>query len=204
MQVHKKDILLLILMALMFIPLQAEDKDYTKGFIITLDGDTIEGWVKDRSSGTFPELYKRIRFKTGSSLLRKKYGPDQILAYSRNGQLYASLPLYEETAFFAFRYYLSDSYEYVFLRVIARDEPLTYYHWEYMDADNNCLDYIPLFYLDGSNQMVRVTQGVLGLKRKRLIEYFHDCYKLQDAIYQKRLNKIDEVYNFYLSHCVNP
>lgn len=204
MQVHKKYFLPWILMLLIYIPLHAQNKDYSAGYIITLEGDTIEGWVKDRSTGTFPELYKRIRFKTGKSLLRKKYGPDQILAYSCQGQLYESLPLYEETAFFAFRYYLNESYEYVFLRVIARDDPLTYYHWEYMDADSNYLDYIPLFYLDGSNQMVRVTQGVLGLKRRRLIEYFSDCYKLQDAIYKKKLNKIDEVYNFYLDQCADP
>jgi hypothetical protein len=49
--------------------------------------------------------------------------------------------------------------------------------------------------------MVRVTQGIRGLKRKRLIEYFWDCPALVKAIEKKELNEIDEVYNFYLEHC---
>jgi len=50
--------------------------------------------------------------------------------------------------------------------------------------------------------MVRVTQGILGLKRKRLIEYFWDCPDLVQAIEKKELNEIHEVYNFYLEYCV--
>ena len=49
--------------------------------------------------------------------------------------------------------------------------------------------------------MVRVTQGILGLKRKRLVEYFWDCPTLVQAIEKKKLNKIDEVYDFYLESC---
>jgi len=204
MHLTRKACMPIILAVLMFLPLHAQKKDYFPGYIITLEGDTLKGWIKDRSPGTFIELYPRIRFKDANSLFRKKYGPDQILGYSCNNRVYESLPLYEESSFFAFRYFLHDSYDRVFLRLIARDEPLTYYHWEYVDDDSNYLDYIPLFYLDGSDQMVRVTQGILGLKRKRLIEYFHDCYNLADAIYRKRLNEIDEVYNFYLNHCGDP
>lgn len=201
---RKKYCLLLFLLTFMFMSLFAQKKDYYTGYIVTLDGDTLEGWIKDRSSGSFTELHPRIRFKSGNSLFRKKFGPDQILGYSCKNQVYESRPLYEESSFFSFRYYLNNSYKPVFLRVMARDEPLTYYHWEYVDDDSGYLDYIPLFHLDGSDQMVRVTQGILGLKRKRLIEYFRDCYKLGIAIYNKELNGIEEVYDFYLNQCVHP
>lgn len=204
MHLYKKKCLLLILMALLFIPLQAQKKGFFPGYVLTIEGDTLEGWVKDRSTGTFTELYSRIRFKSGNSAFRNRYSPDQILEYSCNGQVYESIPVYEESAFFQFRYYVDDRYKTVFLRVIAKDEPLTYYHWEYIDADSNYLDYTPLFYLDGSDQMVRVTQGILGLKRNRLMEYFRNCPELVDAIYSKKLNEIHKVYNFYLDHCIDP
>jgi len=70
-----------------------------------------------------------------------------------------------------------------------------------VDSESNYLDYTPLFYKEGSDEMVRVTQGILGLKRKRLIEYFWDCPELAQAIDKKELNEIDEVYNFYLENC---
>ena len=49
-----------------------------------------------------------------------------------------------------------------------------------------------------------VTQGVLGLKRKRLIEYFGDCPELITAIEAKELKEILDVYYFYLENCTVP
>ena len=79
---------------------------------------------------------------------------------------------------------------------------MTYYHWEYVDSESNYLDYIPLFHRMGSDEMVRITQGILGLKRNRLVEYFWDCPDLVMAIEKKKVNKINDVYNFYLEHCI--
>jgi hypothetical protein len=70
-----------------------------------------------------------------------------------------------------------------------------------VDDESSYLDYIPLFYREGSDEMVRVTQGVLGLKRNRLMEYFQDCPELVRAIDNRELNEIDEVYYFYLERC---
>jgi hypothetical protein len=204
MHLYKKESLLLILMLLTFIPLHAKKKDYSPGYIITLEGDTLDGYIKDRSSGTFTELYARIRFKDGKTPFRKKYGPDQIRGYKCNDQIYESVPVFEESEFFTFNYFVDKSHKPVFLRVMAKTAELSYYHWEYTDDESNYLDYIPLFYLDGSDQMVRVTQGLLGLKRKRLIQYFQGCYELQQAIYSKQLKEIHEVYDFYVMHCANP
>ncbi len=78
----------------------------------------------------------------------------------------------EASEFFRFTYPVNDGNDKVFLKVIARDEGLTYYHWEYIDAESNYLDYIPLFYRDGFGEMVRVTQGILGIKRNKLSSLF--------------------------------
>ena len=201
MQKHIRRYILFILFAFTIIPSHAQKKDYSQGYIINLEGETIEGQVKDRSSGTFFELYKRIRFKPDNAPFKRKYSPNEILGYGINDQHFESVPLYEETAFFKFRYYINESYDRVFLKVISWKDDLTYFHWEYVDSDSDYLDYTPLFYREGSDEMVRVSQGVLGLKRKRLIEYFWDCPDLVQAIENKDLNEIYEVYDFYLERC---
>lgn len=185
------------------IPLEAQKKGYAEGYIIHRAGDTVSGLVKDRSTGTFSDLYSKIRFKSPQSLLRKKYGPNEIFGYGYGDFAYESIPLREEAEFFRFRYYLDERNERVFLRVIARYEPLTWYHLEYIDAESSYIDYIPLFHKNYNPEMVRVTQGILGLKRKRLMEYFRDCPELVRAIEYKEVNTPEEVYNFYLSHCLD-
>jgi hypothetical protein len=201
MQKHIRRYILFILFAFTIIPSHAQKKRYAQGYIINLEGDIVEGWVKDRSSGTFLDLYTRIRFKPDNSLLKRKFSPDEILGYGINNQHFESVPLYEETAFFKFRYYVNVDYDRVFLKVISMNADLTYFHWEYVDSDSNYLDHTPLFYREGSDEMVRVTQGIRGLKRKRLIEYFWDCPALVKAVEKKELNEIEEVYSFYLERC---
>lgn len=190
--------ILWILLAFIIQPVHAQKKGYTRGYILTIEGETIEGWVKDRSSGTFMELYKQIRFKADDALTNRRYSPEEIQAYGIGDQHFESLPIYEESAFFKFRYYLQKNHKRSFLRLIARDMDLSFYHWEYIDDESNYLDYIPLFYREGSAEMVRVTQGVLGLKRKRLMEYFQDCPDLVLALHRKELHEIWDVYDFYL------
>ena len=184
------------------IPLEAQKKGYSEGYIITWQGDTLHGWVKDRSPEPFVDLYPRIRFKTDKRWFKKKYGPDEISGYGYGDSRFESLPLREESAFFRFRYYLDEGGSRVFLKVVSRNGPLTLYYWEYIDGESNYVDHIPLFHKRYSPEMVRVTQGMLGLKRNRLVEYFQDCPDLVWAIQEKRVNGIEEVYNFYLLHCL--
>jgi len=204
MRKHPERYLMMILLAFLFMSAYAQKKGYSRGYVVHLNGDTVEGWVKDRSSGTFLDVYPQIRFKPENALFRKKYGPDEILAYHAYAQNYESVPLREEAAFFRFSYPVHPGNAKVFLRVVSRDRGLTYYHWEYVDDDSNYLDYIPLFYRSGAQEMVRVTQGVLGLKRNKLIRYFNDCPDLVFAIQAKQLNDIDEVFDFYVNHCEAP
>jgi hypothetical protein len=198
---HARRCMLLIILAFTILPAHAQKKGYSAGYIIDADGETVEGWVKDRSSGPFLELYTRIRFKPNNNSLRRKYSPDEIQGYGTGDQNFESVPLAEESAFFKFRYYLDESSARVFLKVISRSECLTYYHWEYVDEESSYLDYIPLLYRTGSGEMVRVTQGILGLKRNRLMDYFRDCPELVHAIENKELNETGEVFNFYTEHC---
>ena len=146
---HLRRSLLLILFALLSLSTHAQKKGYSQGYIINSEGETIDGWVKDRSTGTFIELYKRIRFQEDKTRGSRKYGPDQILGYGYNDLHFESMPLQEESSFFQFRYYLDEDYDPIFLRIISRNRDLTYYHQEWIDSESNYLDYTPLFHRAG-------------------------------------------------------
>lgn len=190
----------LVLLAIMIQPAQAQKKGYSYGYVIKLEGDTIAGQIQDRSSGTFPKLYSRIHFIPDNSRGKRKYGPEAILGYGYNNQHFESMPLREESDFFQFRYYLDDD-NWIFLKKVAQKRDLTYYHWEWIDGESSYIDYTPLFYRDGSREMVRVTQGILGLKRNRLMEYFKDCPDLVYAIEQKVLSDPYDVFDYYINRC---
>lgn len=195
----------IVFFSFLFFVLSAQKKGYEPGYIITLEGDTLSGHVKDRSPEPFTELYTRIRFIPEGRRSRDKYGPWEILGYGVRERIYEAVPLREESAFFKLRYSTDAAGPMTFLRLIRRDGPLTYYHKEFIYDDNSYLEYFPLFYREGEREMVRVTQGILGLKRERLMEYFEDCEVLVEALANKEvLKEADEVYDFYLDNCLEP
>ena len=191
----------LLLLYVGMLHLNAQKKGFEPGYIITLERDTLVGLVKDRSSDPFVELYRKIRFKPDGRSSRRKYRPKDILGYGAGERDYESVPLWEESSFFKFRYYLDPNAENVFLMVLKRQGGLTHYRREFVQDDNSYLDFYPLFHREGYREMVRVTQGVLGLKRKRLIAYFSDCDELVRALYNKELKETNEVYYYFLEFC---
>lgn len=184
-----------------FQTVEAKKNGYFEGFIITNSDDTLYGMIKDRSPEPFVDLKSRISFKQKGKW-RKKYEPGEIKAYSYNGILFESVAVREESRFLNFRYILDESAPKRFLKVISKDMYLIYYHWEYVHDDNFYLDFIPLFYKPGTSEMCRVRQGILGLKRKKLSEYFKDCKALCSAIENKEINDIRELYEYYINDCV--
>ncbi|GMN09201.1 hypothetical protein MTsPCn9_03430 [Croceitalea sp. MTPC9] len=180
----------------------AQKKGYNKGYIVNLDGDTILGWVKDRSTNTaFLEIYARIRFRAKKPRLKRKYGTDEILGYSYDNQYFESVPLKEETALFKFNYSVDPNNEKVFLKRIVSNHLLTYYEQEFIDDDNSYLYAVPFLYKTNAKQMVRATQGMFGLKRKKLAAYFSDCPKFVERIKNKKLKTTQEIFEFYSNYC---
>jgi hypothetical protein len=74
---------------------------------------------------------------------------------------------------------------------------LTYYQWEFLDYDSFVLQWVDLFKRRDEDYFVRVTQGVLGLKKKRLERYFEDCPELMEKIHSKELRLPAEIARFY-------
>tara|TARA_B100000508_G_scaffold141097_1_gene147096 strand:- start:207463 stop:208065 length:603 start_codon:yes stop_codon:yes gene_type:complete len=179
----------------------SQQKGYDWGYIITEKGDTVEGWVSDRAKGSFSDLYSKIRFKKDGQLFKSKYSANDLLGYGYLGAHFVSLPLVERTEFFKTQYILRAGRNRRFLRVIERNDCLNHYEVEFTHDDNFTIDSYPLYHKPGSQEMVRVTQGLLGLKKKRLTEYFNDCHDMQIAIDSKEITTAQQVYTFYCEQC---
>ncbi len=184
--------------------MNAQKKAFNKGYLVKQSGDTIQGLVKDRSTGTFVSLYTKIRFKEAGSSRTKKYGPDDILGYGYHGQNFVSMPFREEIDFFKFRYYTDSRAPRVFLKVVRKSEQLIYFEQLFVHEDSSYLDSTPFFYRPDTSELVRVTQGILGFKRKRLAEYFSDCPALAQELYgdDRTIGSISDLYEFCLERCI--
>ncbi|MGX1930064.1 hypothetical protein [Flagellimonas sp. 2504JD4-2] len=174
-----------------------------KGYILLHSGDTLTGFIKDRSPEPFVSLYAKIRFKQDSSSRTKKYDADDIFGYGFDGNHFLSVPFREEQEMWISRYYSDSSSPRRFLKVIKQSEHLMYYEQLFIHDDNFYLDFIPFFHKPNSNQMVRVTQGILGFKKKRLLEYFSECPDIIQVLYAKDSRTPDNLslYEYYLEHC---
>jgi hypothetical protein len=194
-----KTIPLLTVLCLISISLYGQ-KNFEKGYIISLENDTLYGNIKDKKHGPFPKIYKKIRFKEEGSRFKRKYSPNQINGYKAGEKIYESIGLKRETHLIRTRYIIDPSSQKSFLRVLLKGN-LSYYHCESIDNESNTLDYIPLFYKKGSPEMVRATQGILGLKKKILADYFSDCPELVQKIEEKEIRTPDDIIGLYFNLC---
>jgi hypothetical protein len=192
-------ILLLILFSLSSISLSGQ-KHFEGGYIVSLKNDTLYGEIKDRKPGIFPKIYKQIRFKEEGLHFRRKYNPDQIVAYRAGERVYESIGIESGVDLLNSRYLITPNLRKNFFRIIQKGE-LSYYHWEYVDNESNIIDYIPLFHKEGRVEMVRVTQGVFGLKKKLLSEYLSDCPELVHNIERNEVRTAEDVLELYRYFC---
>jgi len=170
-------------------------KDYESGYIITNSNDTIAGFVKDRKSHPFGKLYKKIYFK--NSTKKRKYGPQQILGYKQGNRKFESLWLEISGHLIEENYTsITNVGEKQFLKVDLKGF-LTLYQMEITDSGTDYIDQIPLFKREGENFLIRVTQGVFGLKKKKLQIYFMDCPELMRKIVNQELKTPIEIAKFY-------
>ncbi len=172
--------------------------DFLDGYVITVENDTIFGRVKDRDSGTFSEILKKVKLKKEGALFKRKYGPNDLKAYKRGEHFFESIWLQEEAKFFKISYISIEGVgKKVFMQLIASGD-LSYYHWEWIDYDNFSFEFTPLFKKKNSTEMVRVTQGVFGLKKKVLAIYLNERPDLVNRISSgEKLSPMEivEIYN---------
>ncbi len=155
-------------------------KHFEPGYVVLNNGDTLVGMVKDRTPDPFGKLYKKIRFKGKG---KSKYGPDEIQSYKQGQNLYETIGLDETFGFLSQDYSISSNERHaVFIKVKQRG-PVTYYQLEFQDPDSNYYDYYAYFKKRDGNELVRTTQGLFGLRKKKLASFFSDCPALAEKIH---------------------
>ena len=170
-------------------------KDFKKGYIVSMDGDTIVGLVKDRKEPPFGKLYKKIVFKKGHK--KKKYGPNEITAYKKGHDHFESLWIQDNTYPFQAKYLSTPNYgNKHFLKVIVKGY-LSYYYWEFEDSESDYIDAIGFYKREDEDFFARASQGIFGLKKKYLTKYFKDYPDLVSKIEYGELKDPVEIVRIY-------
>ncbi len=189
----------LVFIFILFSSMAYSKKGFEEGYIITNKMDTIFGMLKDRKLGTFNKLYSKIIFinKKGK---KRKYGPNDILAY-RIGEIeFVSLWFLENNYFFILNARsIENEGEKRFFKHIIKG-PLDYFYLEYVE-ENGVIDHSGYFKRENEEVMLFVRTGIFGLNKKQVIPYFKDCKALQDKILDRSIINPYKIVNYYNKQC---
>ncbi|MEN1784190.1 MAG: hypothetical protein AAGF77_03535 [Bacteroidota bacterium] len=173
-------------------------------YLVLRTGDTLYGKVgyirEDKPNSGF---FKKIRLTTTTGK-RKKIKREAIACFKAKGFYYEGFWLRQSSginSLFRPRYYI-DNYEgtFDFLRVVTKGA-LSHYELEWFDQGNSTLWSMALLKKEGDSYFIRADQGLFGLKRKTLTQYFQDCSELSTALSQKKIKEVYEVIDFYNDYC---
>ena len=194
--------LLFCVLLLIMLPFGAwSQRHYQPGYVVLQQGDTLYGKIKDRRPEPFGKIYESIRFRNGG-LFAKRYGPQDLQWYKAGERLYESCWLSYDISLFSTRMIsIPGRGQKEFMRVLVKG-PLTYYSLETTQDDSGYYNDIPYLKREDKSEFVRATQGIFGLRRKLLAEYFNDCEKLQEALHNNDVSTVFEIVNFYQQHCI--
>ncbi|MRI01228.1 hypothetical protein GH721_11865 [Kriegella sp. EG-1] len=167
---------------------------FQEGYVVTKTNDTLYGVVRDRKLGAFAKLYKKIKFKGKKG--KSRYAAKDLIAYKNGDITFEIMKTTRTGQFFNQQLQLSDSGDYEFFKVIHKGN-VSYYMLEFEDADSGHIDGNAYFKKENEDILIRINQGVFGLKRKKLARYFSDYPELSQRILNKQLNSPLEIVRFY-------
>ena len=156
-------------------------KDFYPGYIVTNSADTLLGMVKDRKSSPL-KIYNKIQYQNEKGKKKKKYAPNEILAYKSGNSVFHSV-WYDDLQF---------------LRVMESGR-VTYYIDESIDEDRNLFE---SKILKRENENKFSTFIGIGF-RKKTMKYFADCPQLVKRLDVRdfRYNSLGEAVRFYNQNC---
>ncbi|KAA2219361.1 hypothetical protein [Maribacter flavus] len=152
---------------------------YLPGYVVTLKGDTLIGNVSDRKMGPFGGIHAKIKFKGNGR--KKRYSADNIQSYRKGDSIYRSFNLDGEDRFLRLEVE----------GVVSLDK------FELQEQGEGMVMDIAYLKKRDNPTLVRADQGLLGLKRNLLIQFFSDCPPLADKIRSKEFKFPYQVVNFY-------
>lgn len=184
--------------------LSAQDSD-AQDYLVLNMGDTLYGNVKHIDErGAMRKYYKKIRL-TDRYGKQKKYKRKDVSAFSVNNARYEGFWLHQSSQKIILvnpKYDIDQKNgEKHFLKVMSKGK-LSHYQLEWFEQGEALLMGMDLLRKEEDPFFIRATQGLLGLKRKVLLDYFFECTKLKEQIKERQLNEVREVVDFYHNHCI--
>ncbi|MFK7834003.1 MAG: hypothetical protein AB8B52_12045 [Winogradskyella sp.] len=173
-------------------------------YIVLTAGDTLYGTVDYLDErGTNPKFYKKIRF-TNSEGKRKKYRQHNVLAFKSGHKAFEAFWLSnrsERIVLFNPIYRIdTQKGSHEFLRVMHKGN-LSYYELEWWDQGEAGINGMALLKKTKDSFFIRADQGLFGLNRKALANYFKDCPELATQITTKTIKKVWDILDFYNLEC---
>lgn len=190
---------LILVLGLLSIKVSGQSK-CQNGYVVTNQYDTIFGQLRDRSPEPFVKIFRKVRLR-GFWIFEKRYGPKDLKAYKIGNNVYESIWYDSYTELFSIFHVSSpERGKKVFMR-LAVDGKVKLYWDEYRNRNSGYTEEIPFFKKANSDEMIRVTQGILGFKKKYLRNLFSDCLELVDKMMDDIFETPEEIANFYNSFC---
>lgn len=129
-------------------------EDYQEGYVITIKKDTLRGLISDRKLGPFGGIHEKVKLKGKG--LKKRFAPKNIKVYKKGDTTYKTM-------------FLDGEYE--FMRV-ETEGYVSHYVYELQEQGEEMVLDVNYFTKGNSSNLIRVTQGIFGIKRKRMISFF--------------------------------
>ena len=173
-------------------------------YLVLKTGDTLYGEVDYIDEGAVSNgFYKRIRLKNAKGKT-KRYKRDAIMAFKFGNNQYHSYWLSQSSNKIVLvnpKYDIDNKNgEQYFLKLVNKDK-LSHYQLEWFDQGNSTLWSMALLKRENDPFFIRADQGILGLKRKVLKNYFYDCPTLKEKIENKEISEVFEITDFYNTNC---
>lgn len=178
--------------------------DSPQDFLVLRTGDTLYGTVAHiNTKSVSPKFYKKIRL-AGTHGKLKKFKRSEVLSFQANADLYEQFLLSQSSEKITLsnpKYNIDQQNgELCFLKRIRKGK-LSHYLLEWFEQGDATPYSMDLLKKEQDSYLIRATQGLLGLKKKVLTNYFTDCPLLQENLREKKLNTVTQVVDFYTTNC---
>jgi len=173
---------------------------YKSGYVVNNQNDTICGQLRDRSPDPNGKIFKKVRMKS-FWIFAKRYGPSDLNSYKIGSDIYKSIwyDSYSEL-FSVFHVSIPEQGKKVFMKLVV-DGRVKLYWDEHRDPDSVYEEAIPFFQKGSSQELIRVTQGILGFKSKYLANLFADCPELVKRMRAGLFESPLEMADYYNGYC---
>lgn len=173
---------------------------FESGYVIKLNGDTLYGLIKVLNIDNLdkPNSKIQIRFENGK---KSKHKIKSVSSLKRGNETYETLWLDKNNSLFNEKYYIFENQGKQQLIKCVTKGKLSLYRMEYIDQESGVVETIDLLKLEDSNILIRATQGVFGLKKKKVAEYLSQCDAIVTKINSGEIKTIFDVVSYYNEYC---